>query len=113
MLKILNKKTGGVEKVEEVMDALKDQMDEVEGLTRIIGEGGAQANEGEVEEELEDMLREEEKQDMVDFNIRRIEAAKTRSSEADISKSLEGLNLRDGENRRERQRGNAIPLQVS
>lgn len=116
VLKILNRQTGGVEKVEEQMDALKEQMDKVEEVTRIIGEEGAQADESEFEEELEEILREQKKnQEMADFEIRRKEAAKPlwSASEASISKSLEDLSLGDGGKVRERQKENAVPFLVS
>lgn len=112
MLRRLNKQTGGVEKVEAVMDALKEQMDEVEEVTRVIGEEGAQVDEGEVEEELEEMLRaEEKKQEMADFEARRMEALR---STPDVAKSLEDLTLKDHEEKEgEQQKKNPVPLLAS
>lgn len=107
MLKMLNRQTGGVKKVEEQVDALKEQMEEVEEVTRIIGEEGVQADESELEEELEEILREEEKdQEMADFEVRRKAAAKIQlsASEASISKSLEDLSLGDGEKEQEQKK---------
>lgn len=117
VLKMLNKQTGGVENVEEVMDALNKQMDVVEGVTRAIGEDGAKADDDVVEGELEELLKEEEyKQEMADFEERRREVAKTLwpSSEADISESLDELNLKDGRKREQRREvRNAVSLLAS
>lgn len=117
VLKILNKQTGGVEKVEEVMDALKEQMDNVEEVTRIIGEGEVQLDESEVEEELKEMFKEEEKkQEMVEFERRRKEVGKAlwSASEANLSQSLEDLNLKDGQEKEQgRQKGNMISVLAS
>lgn len=107
VLKMLNRQTGGVEKVEEQMDALREQIDKVEEVTRIIGEEGVQADESDLEEELEEILREEEKnQEMANFEVRRKAAAKMRwsASEASISKSLEDLSLGDGEKEQEQKK---------
>lgn len=99
VLEMLNKQTGGVENVEEVMDALNKQMDVVEGVTKAIGEDGAGVGRDEVGGELEELLKEEEcKEDMADFEERRREVVEALwpTSEADISKSLDELNLEDG-----------------
>lgn len=104
---MLNRQTGGVEKVAEQVDALKEQMEEVEEVTRIIGEEGIQADESELEEELEEILREEEKnQEMADFEVRQKAAAKMRLSvpEARVSKLLENLSLEDGEKEQEQKK---------
>lgn len=56
----LNQKVGGAEGVEDVMDGLREQMDVVEDVTGVINEGSAQGiDEGEVEDELEALEKEE------------------------------------------------------
>ncbi|RPB01089.1 hypothetical protein L873DRAFT_1678422 [Choiromyces venosus 120613-1] len=59
----LNKRVGGVEGVDKVVDELREQMDETGEVTRILGEetGAVVVEDGEVEGEFEEMLREEER----------------------------------------------------
>lgn len=53
-LKSLNKQTGGVEKVQDVMEGLRDEMMNVDEIGAAINEVGAdQIDEGDVEDELE------------------------------------------------------------
>ncbi|KAI7343476.1 hypothetical protein KC354_g15633 [Hortaea werneckii] len=53
-LRSLNQKTGGVEKVQDVMDSLRDSMQDTEEISGAISEVGAgQVDEGEVDDELE------------------------------------------------------------
>lgn len=117
VLKMLNKQTGGVEDVEEVIDALNKQMDVVEGVTRVIGKAGAKVDDDEVEGELKELLKEEErKQEMVGLEERRREVAKALwpTSESDISKSLDELNLKAGRKREQRREvRNAVSLLAS
>ncbi|KAK6332423.1 hypothetical protein TWF696_003138 [Orbilia brochopaga] len=59
----LNKETGGIERVEKVMDELQERMEETDEISRVVGEPGAlkmDEVEGDVQEELERMLMEEE-----------------------------------------------------
>ncbi|TKX21927.1 Snf7-like protein [Elsinoe australis] len=56
----LNQKVGGAEGVEDVIDGLREQMDVVEDVTGVINEGSAhRIDEGEVEDELEALEKEE------------------------------------------------------
>ncbi|KAI9836589.1 MAG: hypothetical protein M1819_001221 [Sarea resinae] len=60
VLKSLNKQVGGVERVEDVVDALRDQMSTVEEVGGVLGDAGREGvDEGEVDDELEAMEREE------------------------------------------------------
>lgn len=57
-LRSLNKQTGGVEKVQDVMEGLREEMMNVEEIGRVVNEGNAgEVDEGEVEDELEEMER--------------------------------------------------------
>lgn len=57
-LRSLNKQTGGVERVQDVMDGLREETMNVEEIGRIVNEGSAgEVDEGEVEDELEELER--------------------------------------------------------
>lgn len=57
-LRSLNRQTGGVEKVQDVMEGLREEMMNVEEIGRVVNEGNAgEVDEGEVEDELEEMER--------------------------------------------------------
>lgn len=59
-LRSLNEKTGGVERVQDVMGGLRESMQDVEEIGSVIGEGSVgQVDEGEVEVELEGLERAE------------------------------------------------------
>lgn len=56
----LNKEVGGVEGVDAVMDNLREERERVEEITGVLGESAAEGvDEGEVEQELEEMMRSE------------------------------------------------------
>lgn len=67
-LKSLNKQTGGVERVQDVMEGLREEMMSVEEIGEAIGEVGVEGvDEGEVEDELEALERvEREKQEAIE-----------------------------------------------
>ncbi|KAK4544401.1 hypothetical protein LTR36_004292 [Oleoguttula mirabilis] len=67
-LRSLNQKTGGVEKVQDVMDGLRDEMTNADEIQQAINDVSAGAvDEGEVEDELEAMEKaEREKQEEVE-----------------------------------------------
>ena len=54
-MKVLNQKVGGAEGVQDVMDAVNEQMTTVDEITNIINESAAPVDEGEVNEEIEVM----------------------------------------------------------
>lgn len=60
-LRILNAQIGGVDNVENIIDKLRDEIDEVNeiGTTMTAGMPGKEIDEGEVDEELETMASEE------------------------------------------------------
>ena len=55
-LKSLNKQTGGVDKVQDVMEGLRDEMANTEEIGQVLNEASAGAvDEGEVDDELEEL----------------------------------------------------------
>ncbi|KAL2410764.1 hypothetical protein ABEF91_000936 [Exophiala dermatitidis] len=92
VLKTLNKQVGGVEKVEDVLESLREEMGKVDEVTGVIAEpldGKAVLDEGEVDEELESMEREErikqeEKEREVKKQIEAQEAEATRRRLAEL-----------------------------
>ena len=63
LLRGLNKEVGGIERVDEVLDTLREQMGQVDEIGNVIAEaaGGEAVDENEVDDELEIMEREERK----------------------------------------------------
>lgn len=59
VLKDLNEKVGGAEKVDGIMDGLREQMADTDEVAAIISEGGREVDESELDDELESMEREE------------------------------------------------------
>ncbi|KAM3067204.1 hypothetical protein ACMFMG_005429 [Clarireedia jacksonii] len=84
VLSSLNKEVGGVERVDEVVDQLREQMGQVDEIGTIIAEPGqTNVDETEVDDELEAMEREErmrveEKERLVREERERQEAAETK-----------------------------------
>ncbi|KAI5923587.1 Snf7-domain-containing protein [Camillea tinctor] len=89
-LRSLNARVGGAEKVEEVLDGLREQMGEVDEIGNIISEAGAAVvvDEGEVDDEFEEMLREErEKEEQAEkVKTEEREAEETRRKLAELEK---------------------------
>ena len=81
-LKSLNAQVGGAEKVDEMFDKLREQMDEVDEVGNVISEAGptGTVDEAEVDEELEAMLAEERKKE---------EQAEAAKREAELEKEAE------------------------
>lgn len=83
VLEGLNKTVGGAEKVDGVMDRLREQMADTDEVAAILAEGGSQAvDEGEIDDELEAMEAQEREKE---------EAAKRSREEAEARKRLEEL----------------------
>lgn len=59
VLKSLNAQVGGAEGVEEVVDHLREQMSQADEVSSILAEQAPVVDEGEIDDELEAMLREE------------------------------------------------------
>lgn len=77
----LNKKTGGVERVQDVMEELRNQMMDVDDVTAVINEESAgKVDEGEVEDELVTMENLERE---------KVEAAERKEREAKEAKEAE------------------------
>jgi charged multivesicular body protein 7 len=77
----LNQKTGGVERVQDVMEELRNQMMDVDEVTSVINEESAgKVDEGEVEDELEAMENVERE---------KVEAAERKEREAKEAKEAE------------------------
>ena len=90
VLKSLNKRTGGVERVEDVVEELREEMTKVDEVGQIIGEVGkvnTAAEEDEVEDELEALEREEKEKEKAKEEAKRV--AETRRRLAEIDKVRE------------------------
>ncbi|KAI0134929.1 Snf7-domain-containing protein [Daldinia grandis] len=92
-LRSLNAQVGGADKVDEVLENLREQMGEVDEVGNIIAEAGpgATVDEAEVDDELEAMLAEERKKDEETERIKREaqeqkEAEETRRKLAELEK---------------------------
>lgn len=60
----LNRQIGGAERVDKVMDQLREGMADVEDINRMLGEAGAEGvDEAEVDEELEAMMNQKQAED--------------------------------------------------
>ncbi|PQE03629.1 hypothetical protein CJF30_00006303 [Rutstroemia sp. NJR-2017a BBW] len=90
VLSSLNKEVGGVERVDEVVDQLREQMGQVDEIGAIIAEPG-QANvaETEVDDELEAMEREERAR--VEEKERLLREEKERQEAAETKRKLDAL----------------------
>ncbi|TDZ14721.1 Uncharacterized protein Cob_v012351 [Colletotrichum orbiculare MAFF 240422] len=96
-LKGLNEKVGGAERVGDVVDALREQMGEVDEVGNLIAEANAApADEVEVDDELAEMEREErEKEEAIERAKREKEAALERAKkEAQEEKEAEEMQKR-------------------
>ena len=81
VLKQLNEQVGGVEGVDRVMDALREEREKVEEVAGVISEGGGLegVDEGEVEEEFEKLMEAERPQEDVDTKERKEQQSETQS----------------------------------
>ncbi|XDG09879.1 hypothetical protein ABKA04_009494 [Annulohypoxylon sp. FPYF3050] len=92
-LRNLNAQVGGADKVDEVLDNLREQMGEVDEVGNIIAEAGpgATIDESEVDDELEAMLADEKRKDEEAERVKREareekEAEETRRKLAELEK---------------------------
>lgn len=87
-LRSLNEKTGGVEKVQDVMEGLREQMMDVDEIGQTLNEASMGAvDEGEVEDELEAMENvEREKVEAVERKEREAKEAKEAETQAEETK---------------------------
>ncbi|RPA79258.1 hypothetical protein BJ508DRAFT_416041 [Ascobolus immersus RN42] len=121
LLKELNQSVGGVERVDEVMDRVREGIEEGKEITDVLG-GAVQVDEGEIEDELEEMIKEEEEKKQMEEDARLLkdrykeaEERERRIREGDrdeqmvreLTSSLEDLKVgRDG---KEREREGMLP----
>lgn len=94
VLKNLNAQVGGVDRVDAVMDHLREQMSNTDELSAIMSESlGAPVDEGEIDDELEVMEKQE--REMKEEKERKKEEARRREEEAkeaaEAQKKLEEL----------------------
>jgi charged multivesicular body protein 7 len=88
-LKGLNKKVGGVERVEGVVDALREEMSTADEIANVINEASEPVDEGEIDDEFEELARaEREKKEAIEQAEREKreaeEAAKTAARLAEL-----------------------------
>ncbi|RMZ18441.1 hypothetical protein D0862_00257 [Hortaea werneckii] len=97
-LRSLNQKTGGVEKVQDVMDSLRESMQDTEEISGAISEVGAgQIDEGEVDDELEALEKaEREKTEEAERKERETREEKEVKETRKKLAELEGLKKPDG-----------------
>jgi charged multivesicular body protein 7 len=98
-LKTLNARIGGVERVEDVLDSLRDEVSKVDEVSNVLSEPGAVdqkalLDEADVDDELEQMEREERQK------VHRAEEEKTRER----LQQLEALEQAQKEQEREREK---------
>ncbi|KAI7284754.1 hypothetical protein KC345_g2105 [Hortaea werneckii] len=96
-LRSLNQKTGGVEKVQDVMENLRESMQDTEEISGAISEVGAgQIDEGEVDDELE-ALEKAEREKVEEAERKEREAREEKEAEETRKKlaELEGLKKPD------------------
>ncbi|KAJ0118961.1 snf7 family protein [Diaporthe amygdali] len=89
VLKTLNAQVGGAERVEEVVDRMREQMGQADELNNILAEQGPVVDEEEIDDELEAMLQEQtNKEDELERS--RKEAAEQKEAE-NIARRLASL----------------------
>ncbi|KAF4552120.1 Snf7-like protein 2 [Elsinoe fawcettii] len=103
VLRGLNEKVGGAEGVEDVMQGLREQMDVAEDVTSVINEGAAAGiDEGEVDNELEALEKEEREKNAAQEKAQRQaseakeqaeQAAKEKAEQEQLRKRLEGIDV--------------------
>ncbi len=80
----LNKEVGGVERVDDVVDQLREEMERVDEVGNVIAEPGREnvvVDEGEVDEELEAMEREEGEKEEAKERVKREERERRETEE--------------------------------
>lgn len=117
VLKSLNKEVGGIERVDDVVDQLKEEMikvDEVGGVIAEVGQAVA-IDEDELDDELEAMeAQEKEKTEAVEKQARgereKVEAQETKRKFQELEKMEKDARVAD-ESREKKQKENERPLQ--
>lgn len=116
VLKSLNKEVGGIERVDDVVDQLKEEMikvDEVGGVIAEVGQAVA-IDEGEVDDELEAMEAQEKEKEAVEKQAReqweKVEAQETKRKFQELEKMEKDARVAD-ESREKKQKEKERPLQ--
>lgn len=91
-LKSLNAQVGGAERVEEVVDRLREQMSAADEVNSILAESGAVIDEGEIDDELEALEGEEKRK--VEEKERKEKEEERKRLEAQQEKEAEELKKR-------------------
>jgi charged multivesicular body protein 7 len=123
IMKTLNESVGGIEGVERITDALRDEMAVAEDIGKIIAEPGAAAvDEGDVEDEFEALVAEEKKKiaekERVEREkreaVERAEREKREKEEADAtSKRLAELEAFEKRKDEERKQAEALSARLA
>jgi charged multivesicular body protein 7 len=101
----LNKEMGGVERVDEIMEGLKQETDTVEEVNRVLAEAGTAVDEGEVEAELEAMMKETEEKERMEKVKEQLEGIPAvREVERQLSDSLGSMKLEEEKQEKEQVR---------
>ncbi|KAI5840718.1 hypothetical protein DFP73DRAFT_574523 [Morchella snyderi] len=107
VLRALNRETGGVEAVDGVVGELREQMDEVEEVTRVLGEVGLE--DGEVEEEMEELLEEEERRKAAEVEAREQERRRKEQEQEEEEQKQEEEEKEEGQDTVGAIGGKAVP----
>lgn len=109
VLKSLNKKVGGVERVEDVLETLRTEMEKVDEVSGVIAEpldaGKAAIGEEEVDEEFEEMEREEQ------AKREELAAEATRKRLAELEALERGREKQQQQRERQQPQNNQVDLQ--
>nr|OQO23475.1 hypothetical protein B0A51_07056 [Rachicladosporium sp. CCFEE 5018]OQO24890.1 hypothetical protein B0A51_04749 [Rachicladosporium sp. CCFEE 5018] len=95
VLRELHKQTGGVERVQDVMEGLKEEMMDVDEIGRMVAEVGTEGiDEGEVDGELEEMERAEREKSEAAEKVARERKEQAEKVEREKSEADEGKSTR-------------------
>ncbi|KAI5820973.1 Snf7-domain-containing protein [Pyronema omphalodes] len=97
----LNKELGGTERVDRIMEGLREERENVEEVNRVLAEAGDVMDEEGVEEELEAMLKDVKEEEAAEKRRKTLEEmpsvpkkpTKERDLERELSDSLQGMTL--------------------
>ncbi|KAI5804984.1 Snf7-domain-containing protein [Geopyxis carbonaria] len=85
VLNTLNKEIGGTERVDRIMDDLKESTAQVDELNQVLGEGGAVLDEADVDEELEALFMEEDTKARREREVAKIAGADLKDTQKHVS----------------------------
>lgn len=88
-LEKLNKEIGGIEKVEKIMDRVRDGMEESEEVGKVIAElGSSRVDEVEIEEEFDELLKAEEEEQQKKREMEKLKEEEAARQKAEQEKLL-------------------------